>query len=116
RPAARARAGRGADGDRARAERRGLPGQGSRATQVRMILPLRLHEVSYRDIIQPLSLVLARGPSTIVLGANGAGKSVLMRLMHGLLAPTSGRIAWNEAEPRRKQAMVFQRPVMLRRS
>lgn len=81
-----------------------------------MILPLRLDEVSYRDIIQPLSLVLEPGPSTIVLGANGAGKSVLMRLMHGLLAPTSGRIAWNEAEPRRKQAMVFQRPVMLRRS
>jgi tungstate transport system ATP-binding protein len=39
-----------------------------------------------------------------------------MRLMHGLLAPTSGRIVWNEPGPHRRQAMVFQRPIMLRRS
>ena len=88
-----------------------------------MILPLSLEEVSYsagaRTIIRPLSLELEAGPSTIILGANGAGKSVLMRLMHGLLEPTGGRVAWSDAEParvRRLQAMVFQRPVMLRRS
>ncbi len=84
------------------------------------ILPLRLEEVSYavdgRAIIERVSLVLEAGPSTIILGANGAGKSVLMRLMHGLLAPSSGRIAWNSKGTRRRQAMVFQRPVMLRRS
>jgi tungstate transport system ATP-binding protein len=78
-----------------------------------MILPLRLEGVSYRDIIKPLSLELAAGPSTIILGANGAGKSVLMRLMHGLLHPNTGTIAWSSAG---RQAMVFQRPVMLRRS
>jgi tungstate transport system ATP-binding protein len=78
-----------------------------------MILPLRLEGVSFRDIIKPLSLELAAGPSTIILGANGAGKSVLMRLMHGLLPPTAGTISWNSPG---RQAMVFQRPVMLRRS
>jgi tungstate transport system ATP-binding protein len=84
-----------------------------------MILPLRLSHVRYRDIIPPLSLEIDAGPSTIILGANGAGKSVLMRLMHGLLAPTAGRITWREADARRVrrlQAMVFQRPIMLRRS
>jgi tungstate transport system ATP-binding protein len=87
------------------------------------ILPLRLAEVSFtaggRAIIDRVSLEIEPGPSTIILGANGAGKSVLMRLMHGLLAPTSGRIEWNTLErpgAPRKQAMVFQRPVMLRRS
>lgn len=84
------------------------------------ILPLRLEQVSYaaggRTLIAPLSLTLEAGMSTIVLGANGAGKSVLMRLMHGLLAPTAGRVAWSGAGARRRQAMVFQRPVMLRRS
>ena len=88
-----------------------------------MILPLKLEGVSYsagaRALVQPLSLWLEAGPSTIILGANGAGKSVLMRLMHGLLAPSSGRVAWGDDDParvRRLQAMVFQRPVLLRRS
>ena len=88
-----------------------------------MILPLALEEMSFaaggRTIIEPLSLAIEAGPSTIILGANGAGKSVLMRLMHGLIAPSSGTIRWSDPDPewlRRKQAMVFQRPVMLRRS
>jgi tungstate transport system ATP-binding protein len=84
-----------------------------------MILPLRLDALSYRHIILPVSFEITAGPSTIILGANGAGKSVLMRLMHGLLEPTAGRVVWHDSDPRRvrrSQAMVFQRPVMLRRS
>ncbi len=72
-----------------------------------------------RAIVGPLTLDIAAGPSTIILGANGAGKSVLMRLMHGLLDPTSGSVVWSEGDPgrvRRQQAMVFQHPIMLRRS
>ena len=87
------------------------------------ILPLALHEVSFaaagRRIIERATLEIDAGPSTIILGANGAGKSVLMRLMHGLLAPSGGAVTWNLADTagvRRRQAMVFQRPVMLRRS
>ena len=78
-----------------------------------MILPLKLEGVTFLHVIQPLTLELQAGPSTIILGANGAGKSVLMRLMHGLLAPSSGAVLWNGSG---RQAMVFQRPVMLRRS
>jgi len=81
-----------------------------------MILPLRLEEVSFLHVLHPLSLQIEAGPSTIILGANGAGKSVLMRLMHGLLAPSSGKVSWSAGDVRRRQAMVFQRPVMLRRS
>jgi tungstate transport system ATP-binding protein len=84
-----------------------------------MILPLRLEDVSFvargRTIIDRVSLDIEAGHASIIIGANGAGKSVLMRLMHGLLAPSRGTIKWN-AEGRHKQAMVFQRPVMLRRS
>ncbi len=78
-----------------------------------MMLPLRLQEVDFLHIIKPLSLAIEAGPSTVILGANGAGKSVLMRLMHGLLTPSHGRILWQAPG---RQAMVFQRPVMLRRS
>jgi tungstate transport system ATP-binding protein len=87
------------------------------------ILPLRLENVSFaaagQPIIDDVTVDIAAGPSTIILGANGAGKSVLMRLMHGLLAPSAGRVIWSGGEGeriRRLQAMVFQRPVMLRRS
>lgn len=86
-----------------------------------MILPLELRDVSYgrngNAIIDNVSLRIDAGSRTLILGANGAGKSVLMRLMHGLLKPTAGRITWAGAETRPKaQAMVFQRPVMLRTS
>lgn len=85
-----------------------------------MILPLRVDDLSFvaggRTIIDRISVEIAAGPSTIILGANGAGKSVLMRLMHGLLAPTSGKVRWSSADGVHKQAMVFQRPVLLRRS
>jgi tungstate transport system ATP-binding protein len=85
------------------------------------MLPLVLDQVSFvvngRTIIHGISAEITAGPRTVILGPNGAGKSVLMRLCHGLLSPTSGRIAWTSAaNGRGRQAMVFQRPVMLRRS
>jgi tungstate transport system ATP-binding protein len=69
-------------------------------------------------IIRGLDLEIEAGAPTLILGPNGAGKSVLLRLLHGLLEPTSGAVAWALPEPeaRRRQAMVFQRPMMLRRS
>lgn len=87
------------------------------------MLPLELNQLTFSaggtPIINGISAKIEAGPRTIILGPNGAGKSVLMRLCHGLLAPTSGRIVWHgarHADVRRHQAMVFQRPVMLRRS
>ena len=87
------------------------------------LLPLHIEHLSFvaggRLIIDRVSLEIEAGPSSIILGANGAGKSVLMRLLHGLLAPTEGRIGWSGIEAtrsRRRQAMVFQRPVLLRRT
>jgi len=70
-----------------------------------------------RDIIGGVDLTLATGRRTLIMGANGAGKSVLLRVLHGLLPPSAGEVSWHGDGPmRRAQAMVFQRPVMLRRS
>jgi tungstate transport system ATP-binding protein len=70
------------------------------------------------DILRDVSLQIAAGAPTLVIGANGAGKSVLLRLLHGLLKPSAGRVFWAcpADQAARRQAMVFQRPVLLRRS
>jgi tungstate transport system ATP-binding protein len=84
------------------------------------ILPLKVQSLSYKvgatDAVRDVSFAIERGSRNIVLGANGAGKSVLLRLLHGLLVPSDGQIKWARADAKFKQAMVFQRPVMLRRT
>lgn len=64
-------------------------------------------------MLDGVTLAIAPGAPTVVIGPNGSGKTTLLRAAMGLLAPTQGRIVW-QGEPRR--AIVFQRPVMLRRS
>lgn len=73
------------------------------------------YSVNGTRILDRITLEVRAGPRTVILGPNGAGKSVFMRICHGLLKPTSGRVRWAGRNGQR-QAMVFQRPVMLRRS
>jgi len=85
------------------------------------ILPLQLEQAGYAvagaALLEEISLAIPAGRRLIVMGANGAGKSLLLRLCHGLIEPTSGRRIWANGEARPQvQAMVFQRPVLLRRS
>ena len=86
------------------------------------MLPLILKDVSlWRDgntLIDGVSLTFSPGTKTIVLGHNGAGKSLLLRICHGLMGPDLGSVEWAEKSPEghRRQAMVFQKPIMLRRS
>jgi tungstate transport system ATP-binding protein len=85
-------------------------------------LPLGFDDVSVVvrgvALIRAVSLRIDAGAPTVLIGPNGSGKSTLIRLAMGLAAPTSGRITWGgRAETDGKRhAMVFQRPVMLRRS
>lgn len=85
-------------------------------------LPVVLDDVSLRAgttvILDRLSLTLAAGTPTFLIGPNGSGKTTLLRLCAGLVAPSAGRITWggrSDVLPTRR-AIVFQRPVMLRRS
>ena len=85
------------------------------------LFPIEAHGLGVRlgghDALKDVDLTLDGRARTVILGANGAGKSVLLRALHGLIAPTAGRLRWAGSERRpNSQAMVFQRPVMLRRS
>ena len=84
------------------------------------ILPLRAEGLGFaagaHTILSGVNLTIEAGRPSIVIGPNGAGKSVLLRLLHGLLTPTAGLVAYAGADAARRQSMVFQRPVLLRRS
>jgi zinc transport system ATP-binding protein len=51
-----------------------------------------VERLSYKNIIQNVSFLIKRGDYTAIIGPNGGGKSTLLRLMLGLLSPTSGSI------------------------
>jgi len=88
------------------------------------LFPLEVRSLSYetagRRLLSDLSFQLDPCSVTVVMGANGAGKSLLLRLLHGLIEPTGGEVLWGgcslTGDVRRRQAMVFQYPVLLRRS
>jgi tungstate transport system ATP-binding protein len=86
-------------------------------------LSLRVRDLVLRFgetvVLNGVSLDLGPSGCTMVMGANGAGKSMLLKLLHGLMQPSSGQIGWNgqvPAEVTERQALVFQKPVLLRRS
>jgi tungstate transport system ATP-binding protein len=88
------------------------------------ILPVEtrglVFEAGGRRLIDGIDLTIGPGAVTAIVGSNGAGKSLTLRLLHGLIAPTAAEVLWAgrpaDAAVRRRQAMVFQRPVLLRRS
>ncbi len=85
------------------------------------ILPLELNGVCFEAggnrLIKDITCRFEAGLRTVVIGPNGAGTSLFLRLCHGLIRPSQGTVRWqNEPDAARHQAMVFQRPVMLRRS
>ncbi len=59
------------------------------------------------------NLQINAGENLALIGSNGSGKSTLLRTLHGLLAPSSGKL---EIDAKARQAMLFQRPYMLRAS
>lgn len=78
---------------------------------------VRLRGVSLRygavPALHDVDLRIAAGERVALIGANGSGKSSLLRVLHGLLRPGAGTILRDEAM---RQAMVFQRPFALRAS
>ncbi|MEL6746438.1 MAG: ATP-binding cassette domain-containing protein [Pseudomonadota bacterium] len=75
--------------------------------------------INGKRLVRGLSAEIPAHGITALMGANGAGKSLTLKLLHGLITPTDGKVSWAtsiaHAEAPR-QAMVFQRPVLLRRS
>lgn len=48
-----------------------------------------------RRLFQDLTLRVSAGTGLLVQGANGSGKTSLLRMLAGLTSPTSGQVYWN---------------------
>ena len=94
-----------------------------RRVQGTTLLPLEITglrlRLGGRAVLNGLDLRSSEPGCTVIMGSNGAGKSQLLRLIHGLERPHGGQITWNGKPAHQvtdRQAMVFQKPALLRRS
>ncbi len=89
---------------------------------------IELRNVRYSSqaklLLKNIDLKISRGGITAVMGYNGAGKSLLIKILHGILQADTGDVLWDgelanssqKQSEAQKQAMVFQKPTLLRRS
>jgi ABC-2 type transport system ATP-binding protein len=66
---------------------------------------LDLFQRQHRDIraVDGISFGIARGEMVGYIGANGAGKSTTIKMMTGILTPTSGTMSLNGLDPRKNR-------------
>ena len=81
------------------------------------VLTIDMASVRFGNVqaLSDISLSLARGQRLALVGANGSGKTSLLRLMHGLL-PSTGQRMLHALQPEARAprlAMVYQRPFLL---
>jgi ABC-type nitrate/sulfonate/bicarbonate transport system ATPase subunit len=63
------------------------------------------------DVVEPLTLSIARGEFVVFVGPSGCGKTTVMRMVGGLEMPSEGAITLQGREitgPSREKGMVFQ--------
>lgn len=70
-------------------------------------------------LLGPLDFTLESQGITAILGHNGAGKSLLLHLIHGQFAESKGKVLWNgkpARSTRRTRSLMFQTIPLMRRS
>ena len=63
------------------------------------------------SVLEDVSFAIAPGEAVCLVGPSGGGKSTILNLLAGLVAPTSGRVLWDGKAvdgPGRDRAVVFQ--------
>lgn len=66
-----------------------------------------------QTVFQRLTMDFSAQGISVLMGANGAGKTQLLRLIHGLVKPNQGKIT---VIPKEQQAFLPQTPILLSRT
>ncbi len=79
---------------------------------------LRMQEVDKTFLggiaaLRAMSMEVRDGDFISLLGPSGCGKSTALRLIAGLMRPTSGRIAWDGGNSADDLGVVFQEPTLM---
>jgi NitT/TauT family transport system ATP-binding protein len=90
----------------------------TQSAKPRLIIEARQIEKSYRQpeghqiqVIAPVNLSVEADSIVALLGPSGSGKSTMLRILSGLVAPTSGEVLWHNTpmtKCRPNVAIVFQ--------
>ncbi len=92
---------------------------------VEVVLDRLSVSVDGRELLREVSLEIPAGKITVIVGGSGAGKSVLLRILAGLVRPDEGAICWTgdvligapreprSARPTARVGVVFQNFALL---
>src|SRR6202522_1957679 len=86
------------------------PGPGP-AHEIRLERVSLRYEIDRPLVLDDLSLTIAAGKVTAIVGSSGAGKSTVADLVNGLLSPLSGRVLIDDAELTPQSARAWRRHV-----
>ena len=79
------------------------------------------YQTKFRTLLTNISVAIAKGQKTALIGATGSGKTTFLRLLNRLIDPSAGNILWNDKNIqtipiqtlRRKILLVSQEPSLL---
>jgi D-methionine transport system ATP-binding protein len=79
------------------------------------------YQTKFRTLLTNISVAIAKGQKTALIGATGSGKTTFLRLLNRLIDPSVGNILWNSKNIqeipiqtlRRKVLLVSQEPSLL---
>ena len=88
------------------------------------ILPLRIQRLNFlinkKNILKNINIDFIDNSISVIMGPNGSGKTILLKIINGLLKPSSGEIIYKDSDlkfnQRIFQSFVFQKPVIFRSS
>jgi heme exporter protein A len=64
---------------------------------------------NHRQIFQEISFELNEVDSLVITGANGTGKTTLVRIISGLLSPTSGKLSYFQKDQKISHEAIYNR-------